>query len=117
MGMTYVEGIVTGPNKKRRSVTFLVDSGAKYTLLPWKDWRALGLKGKRTLGFVLADGATIERRISECHIRLPEGEGRTPVVLGERGDEALLGVITLEQLGFVLNLFNRTLQPARLMMA
>jgi hypothetical protein len=48
---------------------------------------------------------------------LPQGEGHTPVILGEAGDEALLGVVTLEILGFVLNPFNRTLQPARLLLA
>jgi hypothetical protein len=39
------------------------------------------------------------------------------VILGEADDEALLGVVTLEILGFVLNPFNRTLQPARLLLA
>jgi hypothetical protein len=48
---------------------------------------------------------------------LPLGEEHTPVILGERDDEALLGVVTLEILGFVLNPFNRTLQPARLLLA
>jgi len=39
------------------------------------------------------------------------------VSLGERGDEALLGVVTLEVLGFVLNPFSRTIQPSRLLLA
>ena len=30
----YVEGIVTGPTGLSRTVTFVVDSGAKYSLLP-----------------------------------------------------------------------------------
>jgi hypothetical protein len=67
--------------------------------------------------FALADGTLIDRDVSECHITLPQGEGHTPVILGEAGDEALLGVVTLEILGFVLNPFNRTLQPARLLLA
>lgn len=41
-------------------------------------------------------GTTIECQVSECHISLPQGEGHTPVILGEVGDEALLGVVTLE---------------------
>ena len=41
----------------------------------------------------------------------------TPVVLGEPGDEALLGVVTLEILGLVLNPFSRTLQPMRMLLA
>jgi hypothetical protein len=61
----------------------------------------------------LADGTHIERQMSEVHIQLPQGDGHTPVVLGEPGDAALLGVITLEELGFVLNPFSRTLHPMR----
>jgi hypothetical protein len=36
------------------------------------------------------------------------------VVLGEPGDAAVLGVVTLEILGLVLNPFTRTLQPMRM---
>jgi hypothetical protein len=69
MGLTYVQGKVTGPGGRRATLKLLVDSGA------------------------------------------------TPVILGEPGDEALLGAITLEILGFVLNPFNRSLQPMRIMLA
>ena len=117
MGLTYVEGVVTGPSGVSRAVRFMVDSGAKYSLLPLTDWRAIGLAPKRRMTFALADGTLIDRDVSECHIALPLGEGHTPVILGEAGDEALLGVVTLEILGFILNPFNRTLQPARLLLA
>ena len=73
-----------------------------YSLLPGADWRALGLAPMRRMTFILADGTPIERDVSECRISLPQGEGHTPV---------------LEILGFVLNPFNRTLQPARLLLA
>jgi aspartyl protease family protein len=117
VGLTYVEGVVTGPIGRSRTVNFLVDSGAKYSLLPPDDWRAIELTPRRRLTFVLADGTQIERDVSECYIQLTQGEGHTPVILGEAGDEALLGVVTLEILGFVLHPFNRTLQPARLLLA
>ena len=94
MGITYVEAIVTGPRGKKATVRFLVDSGVTYTLLRLKVWRALGLKPKRTMKFTLADGTEVERDISECHISLPQGEGHTPVILGQEGDEALLGIVT-----------------------
>ncbi len=114
MGVTYIEGIVTGPTGKQETVRFLVDSGAKYSLLPEMVWKAIKLEPKRTLSFVLADGTTIERSVSEAHIALPQGEAHTPVVLGEKDDEALLGVVTLEILGLVLNPFDRTLHPMRM---
>lgn len=113
VGATYVEGIVSGPTGERAVVEFLVDSGAKYSLLPHDVWRRLDLTAKRIQAFQLADGTTIERGVSECHIALPHGETHTPVILGDPGDVALLGVVTLEELGLVLNPFDRTLHPGR----
>ena len=39
------------------------------------------------------------------------------MILGEAGDEALLGAVTLEILGLVLHPFKRTLEPMRMMLA
>ncbi|NCO32512.1 MAG: aspartyl protease [Armatimonadetes bacterium CG2_30_59_28] len=117
MGLIYVEGTLTAPDGKQVSERFLVDSGAKYTLVPREKWELLGLAPQRRMSFVLADGTSIERHISECHITLPEGAAHTPIILGETGDEPLLGVVTLEILGLVLNPFNRTLQPMRVLLA
>jgi clan AA aspartic protease len=117
MGVTYIEGVARGPTGKEEPVRFLVDSGATYSLLPNSVWEALGLEPTREMTFALADGTMVQRRISECYLVLPHGETHTPVILGEAGDEALLGVVTLEELGLVLNPFNRTLQPMRLLLA
>lgn len=117
MGLTYIEGSVGGENGKRVLVRFLVDSGATYTLLPDVVWREIGLSPKRLATFTLADGATAVRQISECHLALPQGEAHTPVILGEPGDQALLGIVTLEILGLVLNPFTRELQPMRMLLA
>jgi predicted aspartyl protease len=111
----YVEGTVTGPTGQQASLEFLVDSGAVYTLLPHETWQSIGLEVKRSVRFRLADGTVIERQVSECHITLAQGDGHTPVILGEPGDEALLGTITLEVLGLVLNPFTRTLQPMQML--
>jgi clan AA aspartic protease len=109
--LTKIEGTVTGPTGKQAKVEFLVDSGAMYTLLPRKVWRAIGLKPLDSIKCSLADGTTVERKVSECHIALPQGERSTPVLLGEKGDEALLGTVTLEEPRVVLNPFTRQLQP------
>lgn len=117
MGITFIEGIVAGPGGKKETVRFLVDSGATYSLLPKSVWQSIELIPKRKMIFTLADGTTLERNVSECHITLPQGEGHSPVILGEEGDEALLGVVTLEILGLVFNPFNRTLHPMRMILA
>lgn len=115
MGITYLEGKVIGP-RGEETIRFLIDSGATYSLLPQTVWNAIGLKPKRKYTFTLADGTSIEREVSECYIVLAQGEGHTPVVLGEEGDEALIGVVTLEILGLVFNPFTRTLQQMRMLL-
>ena len=117
MGLTYIDGVVTGPSGRQATARFLVDSGATYTLLAESDWRAIGLTPTRSVTFTLADGTQIARQVSECRLALPQGEAHTPVILGESGDEALLGIVTLEILGLVLNPFTRTLQPMRMLLA
>ena len=116
MGVTFIEGTVTGPGGKQQTVDFLVDSGVTYSLLPHSAWKAIELEPKRRMTFTLADGTRLERDVSECHLSLPHGEGHTPVILGQEGDKALLGTVTLEILGLVLNPFNRTLQPRRMLL-
>jgi len=37
--------------------------------------------------------------------------------LGEPGDDALLGVVTLENIGLIFNPFSRTLHPMRFLLA
>ena len=119
MGLTYVDGRVraTGSRQRARSVRFLVDSGAVYSVLRRPDWRALGLSPERELDFVLADGTTLTRGVSECTFELEGRKATSPVVLGESEDEALLGAVTLETLGLMLNPLSRTLQPMRMVMA
>jgi predicted aspartyl protease len=117
MGLTSVEGVVRGTTGVEARVKFLVDSGATYTLLPDDVWRVIALEPKRSVSFTLADGTTITRPVSECYIVLPQGDAHTPVILGEPGDEALLGIVTLEILGLVLNPFSRELQPMRMLLA
>lgn len=117
MGVTYITATVTGPTGIKSDVRFLVDAGAQYTLLPHEVWNDIGLEAKRTERFTLVDGTLIDREISECRIELDKGEMHTPVILGHPDDEqALLGVITLEEFGLMLNPFNRELVPMKIMM-
>ena len=116
MGITYVSGSVTGPAGSA-AIDFLVDSGAQYTLLPEEIWKKIGLAGRRQQRFRLADGTEMSREIGLATVNLVElGETPTPIILGQPGDVALLGAVTLEELGLVLNPFTRTLHPAALLM-
>lgn len=111
MGITFIEGKVRGPAGEA-AVRFLVDSGATYTVLPEEVWRRIGLTPMREHKLVPVDETVIKRKVSECYISLLQGEGHTPVVLGEEDCCAPLGVATLEILGSVFNPFKRALQPS-----
>jgi len=99
------------------TVRFLVDTGAVYTVLPENVWRALRLKGGRIAEFTLADGTTIRREVSECRIQVEGQIATSPVVLGGAEDAPLLGAVTLETLGLMVNPLTRELLPMRLMLA
>ena len=117
MGLVTVSMLVKGRRGRSRKVEMFVDSGAVWSVLPKKDWEALGLKAKRTHSFSLADGTTIERSVSDCRFCFEGDEAPSPVVLGEEGDVALLGCVTLETLALVLNPFDRSLRPMRMLLA
>jgi len=116
MGMTRVLAKVSKAGKSR-DVEFLVDSGATYTLLPEKVCREFKLKPSREMNFSLADGTAIKRKISEIHFEYKGLHGTTPVIIGEKGDQPLLGALTLEILGLVLNPFKRELVSMKMMLA
>lgn len=116
MGVTYIGGTATGPTGKKVTLDFLVDSGVSYSLVPHDAWKEIELTPKRTLEFRLADGSKVSRQVSECHLSLEMGDAHTPVILGEPGDDAILGVVTLENLGLVLDPFSRTLRPMQMLL-
>lgn len=118
MGLTTVTLEIKNPHDPRRVVKeeFLVDSGASYTVLPRGIVQRLGLRPSYEQEFVLADGRKLKRKIGSAFIKLGSRETASPVVLGKAKDTPLLGVLTLEALGLVLDPFERKLQPAKLML-
>lgn len=119
MGLVRVRMTVTpvGRSSPARTVDFLVDSGAAYSVLPEATWKALRLRAKDVLSFSMADGTAIERRVSEARFVYRGKDRVSPVILGEQADEALLGAVTLETMGLVLNPLSRQVQPMRLVLA
>ena len=114
MGITYVEGTVRGPRGAEAAVKFLIDSGAMYSLLPEHIWKAIGLEPRSHMEFSLSDGTAVRLPVSECVISLPQGERHSPVILADPGDvQALLGVVTLEEMGLVFDPFHQSLYPMK----
>ena len=118
MGLTTVELTLSKIGSKRKKITdqFLVDSGASLTVLPSALWRALGLKALDRVNIRLADGRIEQRPVSFAMATFDDKTVPTQVILGESDDSKLLGVLTLEEMGLVLNPLNCTLEVAELRM-
>ena len=65
MGLTFIQATVAGTRGRKRTLRFLVDSGASYTVLPEKVWKGIGLRPRRELTFTLADGPELPRKVSQ----------------------------------------------------
>jgi predicted aspartyl protease len=119
VGMTYVTAKVRRPDGRgpARRLRLVVDSGALYSVLPARVWKHLRLKPARKFEFTLADGTVISRRVSSCSFEIADDVETSPVVLGEASDAAILGMVTLETLGLMLNPLTRELVPMKLMFA
>lgn len=76
--------------------------------------RRLGIKPHSTREFVLANGDVITRRLATATFEYQGQRGDSKVIVGEPGDDALLGAATLEGFGLVLDPFRRELRPMQL---
>ena len=116
MGLTHVSVKVGNPANGRRAeeVRCLVDSGAVYSLIPGSVLRRLGIKPHSKGEFVLANGDVIRRKLATVTLEYDGRRGDSMVIVGERRDDPLLGAITLESLGLVLDPFRRELRPMQL---
>lgn len=113
MGLTNVKAIIKNPEHPQKEIveSFLVDSGATYSVVAKTTLEKLGIKPHRKMEFILADGRKVSREIGDATFEYEGLRGAAPVVFGLRGDSSLLGVITLEALGLVLDPFKRKLLP------
>ena len=116
MGLTHVKVRVGNPANGRsvEEVNCLVDSGAVYSLISAGILRKLHIKPHSTREFVLADGQVIRRRLATATFEYESKRGDSMVIVGEPGDDALLGATTLEGFGLVLDPFRRELRPMKL---
>ena len=97
--------------KASQTVSFLVDSGAVYSVVQEDILKALRIRPHRTRTFFLANGEAVEREIGDAYFEYQGVGGAAPVVFGKPGDSNLLGATTLEALELVLNPFQRELRP------
>ncbi|MEK7765235.1 MAG: aspartyl protease family protein [bacterium] len=113
MGLTVVKVDVAnvGQPKRHARLTFLVDSGAIYSVVPERVLKRLGVRKVGVQEFTLANGEIIRRRKGIAQFRLGERVGGADVIFGEPGDSQLLGATTLEAMGLSLDPLKRELTP------
>jgi predicted aspartyl protease len=118
MGLTTVELTLSKIGSKRKKITdqFLVGSGALLTVLPKAMWQALKLRPVDSVTIRLADGRVEQRQIGFAMATFGNKTVPTQVILGEADDSKLMGALTLEEMGLVLNPLKRTLEVAELRM-
>jgi predicted aspartyl protease len=113
MGLTHVEATILNPGNPRKSkkLSLLVDSSAVYSVVPKTVLSQLGVKPHSTKTFTLADGSEIKRKVGDLVFKLDGLQGASPVIFGEKGDSTLLGTVSLEALGLLLDPIRRELRP------
>src|SRR5262245_44923381 len=114
MGLTHMTLTVSNPAdpSRARELTFLIDSGALFPVVPRDVLQEIGIAPQRTESFSLADCTQIQREVGAAMFTYQGKTSPAPVIFGEPGDAILLGVVALEVLGLVFDPLRRELRPA-----
>lgn len=112
MTVIYLNATVANPQNPKKKVVgrFLVDSGAVYSVMPASALKKLGIKPTDVQKFSLANGDVIEKKVGNAYFIFQGKMRSSPVVFGEK-DIFLLGAVTLESHGVILDPINRELKP------
>jgi predicted aspartyl protease len=109
---------ISNPADRARGLDaeMLVDSGAIFSVVPAGELQALGIAPEQIERFSLADGTSVTRPVGIARFEVAGRSGGAPVIFGEPGDAWLLGALSLESLGLLLDPFKRELRPMRLVL-
>src|SRR5437870_3943555 len=112
MGVFTVQIDVGNPDASRfETFQALVDTGSTNTVLPAVALRRLGVAPYTTSTFELADGSETELEVGRTWVRLDGKAEYTQVVFGEGDYDPILGAITLEEMGLVVDPIGGRLVP------
>lgn len=114
MGFVRTRVKISNPAEPSRAaeLELLVDTGATFSMVPASLLKEIGVQADTMFSLRLADGRFVER--GGCTVWMEiEGKGyKVPAIIGENGDVPVLGVTTLEILGFEVDPMARKLKPA-----
>jgi clan AA aspartic protease len=120
MGLTFTKVRVSNPRQPRKraaEVEVLVDTGAIYSVLPRPILETIGVRPIGREEFTLADGTRRRYPVGEVFFEFSGKVGTSKVVFAPRGATPLLGCLTLESLGLMVNPITRELAPMRMILA
>jgi clan AA aspartic protease len=98
--------------RKVKEVTFLVDTGAFFPVIPLDLAKELGIEPLAKTKLLMADNREATVNISLAYFRVLDREGVFPVVLMD-SPEPLLGAVVLEGLGIKVDLATGKLEYSR----
>lgn len=112
MGITLLKVKVVNPADHARSaaVDCIVDSGAVFAIIPATILGQLGIRSDRREEFTLADGSHAIRELGDALFEIDGRRGASPVIFGEKDDATVLGAVTLETVGLMLDPLKRELR-------
>ena len=110
MGATYADLSLSGPSASD-TLRCLVDTGATFTKIPLALGERLGLEVVREVEVELADGRVTVRQLALANAEMEGVRSPILVTLAEDADLPLIGVTTLEILGFKVDPVAERLEP------
>jgi aspartyl protease family protein len=117
MGITFTKARISNQRQPRRraiGLEFLIDTGAIFSVVPDSIVRRLALTKLDREEFTLADGTRRAYDVGEAFFELGGRRGTSKVVFGPPNVTPLLGALTLESLGLMVNPVTREVSPMRL---
>ncbi len=120
VGITFTKVRLANPGRSDLvpvELELLVDTGAVYSVVPASILDALGVCRLERRQFTLADGTHVAYDVGEATFVVNDRARTSLVVFGPEGVTPLLGALTLESLGLMVNPVTRELLPMRLVLA
>jgi len=118
MGFTYAKVLICNPTEeeKRQELELLVDTGALMSIVPAQILKELEIKPLGKQRFRAFGGGIIERDVGIALIKYEDRFRGDTIAFGEKDDAPLLGVITLEGLGYQVDPVTKKLKRVDLLM-
>ena len=97
---------------RREELEVVVDTGATRTVVPHALAERLGVRAEKRQTFRMINGEKISREVAWIGVSLQGNSSHTEAILGEEGDAAVLGALTLEELSLEVDPTRSLLRPA-----